>query len=252
MEDVQDPGHVPTPDEIGRKLDALAIREAEATRIALECRVERAKLLRQVQDEYGLKGKRYVEFAQVHHISSRTDAFDLLLLTEAGADVLEPSDDPYHEYPSWREVWRDIKNHHKEIEDRHWITPQETAEIVREEIGGNYVDICPHPRPEGYDALEAEWPDLGYLNAPFIRRNELKGRGLTAWVTKAIEEGKNKTIAVVLPVRRIIAAMLEAGASVRSLGRVKWQHTDSGKPTGRPDNCLLFVLRPEAQAAHQA
>ena len=66
VDEVQDLGQPQTLDEIGRELDALAIREVEATRIALECRVERAKLLRQVQNEHGFKGKRYIEFALVH------------------------------------------------------------------------------------------------------------------------------------------------------------------------------------------
>ena len=44
VDEVQDLGQPQTLDEIGRELDALAIREVEATRIALECRVERAKL----------------------------------------------------------------------------------------------------------------------------------------------------------------------------------------------------------------
>jgi hypothetical protein len=89
------------------------------------------------------------------------------------------------------------------------------------------------------------WGDPSYLNAPSIRRDEKQGRGLTVLVHNSIEQGqRGKTIAVVLPVRRIIAAMLEAGASVKSPGRVAWLHTESRRPTPRPDNCLLFVLRP--------
>ena len=101
-----------TPDEIGQQLDALALREAEATRIALECRVKRAKLQRQLQEQFGLKGKQYVEFVSQHGGASRTDAYDMLLLAEATDDVLAPPDaanDPYYQFPHWRTVWRESK-----------------------------------------------------------------------------------------------------------------------------------------------
>ena len=62
-----------TPDEIGQQFDALALREAEATRIALECRVKRAKLHRQSLEQHGFKGKQYVEFVSQHGGASRTE-----------------------------------------------------------------------------------------------------------------------------------------------------------------------------------
>jgi hypothetical protein len=43
----------PMPDEIGQQLDALALLEAKATRIALECRVKSAELLLQMQEQHG-------------------------------------------------------------------------------------------------------------------------------------------------------------------------------------------------------
>jgi hypothetical protein len=240
-DDVQDLG------QIGQRIDELSRTAADATRIALECHIEMARLALSVQAQHGLKGKRYVEFMMEHGGGSRTDCYDLLLLNEANDAVLEAHDDPRHEYPHWRQVWRGIKDRAKEAEDQHWITPPETLEVVREEIGKKYYDPCPYPLPPGHDALEIEWGDPTYLNAPFIRRHELKGRGLTVFVKKAIEQGQSKTIAVVLPVHRIITMLLEAGASVRSLGRVRWRHAKTGRPTHRPDNCLLFVLRPKRQ-----
>ena len=222
-------------------------RAAGATRVALECHIEAAKLLLQIAEDHGYKSKRFTKFGLAHGVGSRTDAYHLLLLTEADDDVLAAHDDPYSEYPHWRSVWREIKNRHKEFEDRYWLTPPELDAVIRQEIG-DYSDPCPFPCPEDHDALEVAWGDPSYLNAPFIRRDEKKGRGLTVFVHKAIEQGqKGKTVAVVLPVHRIITMMLEAGASVRSLGRVAWLHTETRRPTPRPDNCLLFVLRPTQQ-----
>ena len=247
-EDVQHLGQLLTPAAIGQQIATLMQQAANATRIALQCRLEAAKLLSQIAEDHGYKNKRFTEFALAHGVGSRTDAYDMLLLTEADDDVLatpEAAADQYYEYPRWRTVWREIKDRYKELEDRYWLTPPELHAVVRQEIGDDYHDPCPYPCPPDHDALQVDWCDPSYLNAPFICRHELKGRGLTVFVHKAIVQGqKGKTIAVVLPVHRIITAMLEAGASVKSVGRVAWLHTETGRPTPRADNCLLFVLRP--------
>lgn len=83
------------------------------------------------------------------------------------------------------------------------------------------------------------------MNAPFLSQHEKKGRGLTSFAYKAIEEGrKGKKIALVVPVNRIVTQMLEAGAEVRSVGRVRWRHIHTGEPMPAPTPCVLFVLRP--------
>jgi hypothetical protein len=249
-EDVQHPGQ--TPDEIGAQLAALMQRAAEAERIALQCHIEAARLLQTVQAQHGFKSRRYVEFALAHGVGNRTDAYDLLALNEAGDDVLtepEAAADPYHKYPSWREVWRRIKERHKEAEDKYWLTPPELVAVIRAEIGDDYHDICPNPLPEGCDALETDWPDPAYVNAPFIKRHEKRGRGLTTFARKSIEQGQEgKTIAMVVPVDEIVTMMLEAGAKVISLGRVRWLHAVTGEPLKRGVPCVLFILRPDRPA----
>lgn len=242
-----------TPDEIGQQFDALALREAEATRIALECRVKRAKLHRQSLEQHGFKGKQYVEFVSQHGGASRTDAYDMLLLAEAADDVLAPPDaanDPYYQFPHWRTVWREIKTRHKETENRHWITPPETEAIVREEIG-DFHDPFPYPSPDCYDALEVDWLDPSYVNASFVAAHEKKGRGLTAVAYHAIGQVRKNgiTVAMVVPVNRIVCQLIEAGATVRSLGRVRWRHTVTGKAMPGPHPCVLFTLRPHAPHA---
>ena len=115
VEDVQYAGHVRSPDEIGAQIKALMLRAADAERVALQCRIEAARLLLHVQEQHGFKGAR-----------------------------------------------------------------------------------------------------------------------------------QGKTIAVVLPVPRSITQLLEAGASVRSLGRVAWLHADTGEPMQSPVPAALFILRPDA------
>ena len=52
-------------------------------------------LLAAVMKQHGVKGAKYVEFALANGISTRTNAYDLLLLHEADAAILEShKDDP--------------------------------------------------------------------------------------------------------------------------------------------------------------
>ena len=114
VEDVQHLGQ--SPDEIGARIAELMRRKAEASRVLLECDFEAAKLLAIMQDQHGYKGKRYAQFALAHGVATRTDAYDLLELNEAGEEVLAPPEattDPYYRYPSWRQVWRSIKDRDK-------------------------------------------------------------------------------------------------------------------------------------------
>jgi hypothetical protein len=245
-EEVQHLGQ--SPDEIGQQCDALARQEAEATRIALECRLKRAKLLLQVVEEHGYKGRQYVEFAHKHGGASRTDAYDMLLLKEAADDVLAPPEaatNPYYEYPHWRTVFRAIKDRRRESRDMYWITPDDLAAKVRQEVGGDYYDPCPFPLPPDHDALAVDLPNPSYLNPPFCARHEKRGRGLTAFARHAIEQAWNGTlIKFVLPVPSIVNLMLEAGATVRSLSRVRFRHAITGEPNPAPRHCAMFTLLP--------
>jgi hypothetical protein len=155
---------------LGQKLAALMRRKAEATRIALECDIEAAKLLAQMQKQHGYRNKRYIEFVLKHGVASRSDAYDLLLLCDAEADVLEAhDDDPYYEYPSWRRIWREIKNKQSNM---FWVMPPETDAVMCEELGGAYYGPCPFPCPPDHDALEIQWDDPAGVNAPFLSQHE--------------------------------------------------------------------------------
>lgn len=110
------------------------------------------------------------------------------------------------------------------------------------------TDPCPPPsaRPPGYDGLNAEWGNSVLLHPPFLARDELHGRGPTAWVKRGIEHrDKNRaTVVAFLSVPAYLYLLLAAGAEIRPLGRVRCLHSKTGKPHSSPPFMAAFVLRP--------
>jgi len=122
----------------------------------------------------------------------------------------------------------------------HWITPPELYAELNAEFHFDY-DPCPFPKPKDYDGITAEWGNSNYVNPPFHREN---GIGPTAFVRKAIEENKKgKTVVLTIPTQSYVNLLLEAGAEVRSLGRVKWLHTVTREPMKGPSPITAFILR---------
>jgi hypothetical protein len=110
-EDVQQLGRLLSPDEIDQQIAALTQRAAEARRTVLECDMEVAKLLAVLNEQHGYKGRRFSDFATAYGVTTRTDAYDLVKIAEKADEVVAEheaatQDDPRHEWPSWREVWR--------------------------------------------------------------------------------------------------------------------------------------------------
>lgn len=119
----------------------------------------------------------------------------------------------------------------------YWLTPPELRESLQLEFDFDF-DPCPYPKPDDFDGLTAEWGNSNYVNPPF--------KGPTAWVHKAIaEQRKGKRVVLVFGIDKWIHLLLEAGATVRNLGDVKWCATEDGKPgkgTGR--HVAAFILEP--------
>jgi hypothetical protein len=235
-----------SPAEIGQQLAEVMQRAADATRIALECRIEAARLLLIVQEQHGYKGKRYAEFAMANGVSSRSDAFDMLLLNEADDDVLaapEATADPYHEYPSWRQIWARIK-HRKTRKARHWLIPPPLYAELDAEFHFDH-DPYPYTLPDGFNALSGDWGKRNWVNPNFRASDGVGGKGATAGVRKGIEQqGKGNLSVFVLPVHDYVTTLLEAGAEIRPLGRVAFLDVESGRPAPHPPNVALFILRP--------
>jgi hypothetical protein len=127
-------------------------------------------------------------------------------------------------------------------ESRFWLTPPDLYQTLNNEFHFDF-DPCPCPRPDGYNGLIIPWGSSNYVNPPFRKKDSPDG-GPTAFVRKAIEEQANgKTSVLVLPVQSYVNLLLEAGAELRSLGRVRWLEADSKEPTKQPSPICCFILR---------
>lgn len=127
----------------------------------------------------------------------------------------------------------------------YWLTPPALYDSLNVEFNFDF-DPCPFPKPENFDGLTCEWGKSSYVNPPFGSIiHQGKKKGPTAWVRKAIaEQEKGKDVVLVYPVDKWVLMLLDAGATVRNLGDVKWLATEDGsegKGTGRHIAC--FVLK---------
>jgi len=127
--------------------------------------------------------------------------------------------------------------------ERYWLTPRDIYATLDREFRFDF-DPCPCPKPDGFNSLEMEWGKSSYVNPPFHTWNG-GGKGPTAWVRKAVEEHKKgKQVVLLLPVQSYVNLLLEAGAEIRSAGRVRWLEADTRQPCTSPSPIACFILRP--------
>ena len=123
---------------------------------------------------------------------------------------------------------------------RHWLIPPEVYGALNEEFHFNF-DPFPYPRPSGWNALKMDWGSVNFVNPPFIREGRI---GITAYVRKAIEENKKgKMVVLTLPIHGYFNLLMEAGAEMRSMGRVRWLEVQSRKPMQAAVNTACVVLK---------
>jgi hypothetical protein len=125
---------------------------------------------------------------------------------------------------------------------KYWLTPHDLKQKIFNEFGSLY-DVCPFPLPDGFDCLKQPWSDKNFCNPPF-RKIDGNGFGPTAFVRKAIEENKQgKSTVLIIPTQSYVNLLIEAGAELRSLGRVKWIETGSGLSYPNPSPTTMFILK---------
>lgn len=126
---------------------------------------------------------------------------------------------------------------------RYWLTPPDIYTPLKEEFKFDF-DPCPNPVPEGFNGLLMEWGQSNYVNPPFRKHDGVDGRGPTAFVRKAIEEHrKGKTVVLTIPTQSYVNLLIEAGAELRSLGRVRWLEVETKEPMPGPSPITCFILR---------
>ena len=131
-----------------------------------------------------------------------------------------------------------------EREEKYWITPPEVYNPLAQEFHFDF-DPCPYPKPEGYNSILVDWGKSNFVNPPFHRYH---GVGPTAFVRKAIDEQANgKQTVLLLPTQSYVNLLIEAGAELRSMGRVRWLHTETKMPSKSPSPITAFILRPGSQ-----
>lgn len=126
------------------------------------------------------------------------------------------------------------------VDSRFWLIPKEIYGPLNKEFKFDF-DPCPYPFKR--DGIEIDWGKSNWVNPPFRIKDAINGHGPTAFVRKAIEEyKKGKTSVLILPVQSYVNLLLEAGAELRPIGRVKWIDAITGKPYPTPSNNALFIL----------
>lgn len=130
-----------------------------------------------------------------------------------------------------------------EEEMHYWLTPPEIYMQLDEEFHFDF-DPCPYPRPDEYNSLDISWGKSNYVNPPFRTKDSADGRGPTAFVRKAIEEHKlGKKSVLMIPTQSYVNLLLEAGAELRSAGRVRWISGKTGEPWKAPVAITTFILK---------
>src|SRR3972149_5187939 len=120
---------------------------------------------------------------------------------------------------------------------RYWLVPMRLYEELDNEF---HFDFDPCQYPKKFNGLECEWGQMNFVNPPF----RSKDGSPTAFVRKAIEESKKgKSSFLTLPCQSYVNLLLEAGAELRSLGRVKWLEVETKEPMKSPSPITGFYLK---------
>jgi hypothetical protein len=129
------------------------------------------------------------------------------------------------------------------MDKKYWLTPSPMYQALNDEFHFDF-DPCPYPRPEDFNGVAIPWGKSNYVNPPFRRSDGAFGAGPTAFVRKAIcEKEKGNSSVIVIPTMSFINMLLEAGAECRSMGRVRWQDTETSEVWKSPSSITCFILR---------
>jgi hypothetical protein len=128
---------------------------------------------------------------------------------------------------------------------KYWLTPPEILAQLHAEFKFT-CDPCPYPLPhEGHSSLDLPWGKSNFVNPPFYAMDNTDGLGIISFAKKAVDEHKQGNQSVlILPSTDYANYLVEAGAEVRSMGRVGWISTITGKSSSSAATAL-YILRGE-------
>jgi hypothetical protein len=225
---------------------ADAKKHRRRTREALEYWLRQSERLHIAKTHYRLSGNRLVDFARRIGVD-RASAFELIklrhwrkqIMSRCRADEAEATTRrETYRFPGWRTAleWftKPVNNAH------YWLTPPDLYSALDAEFDFD-CDPCPYPLPAGHDALAMPWGSSNFVNPPYSHND---GPGIAAFVRKALDEQqKGKTSILLIPVTEIVLKLVAAGAEIRSLGRVPFRDTATGRPAKHPISIGAFILR---------
>jgi len=123
-----------------------------------------------------------------------------------------------------------------------WKTPPHILKAIQDEFHIT-TDVCPYPKPQDHNALAMDWGPVNFVNPPF-RKQDGGGFGPTAFVRKAIAEHKlGKKSVIIIPTQSYVNLLLEAGAEMRSMGRIKWLECETNEECKGPSPITMFILK---------
>jgi hypothetical protein len=126
--------------------------------------------------------------------------------------------------------------------EKYWLTPPEIYKKLNDEFDFDF-DPSLYPKPNEFNGLKESWGNMNFVNPPF-RPQDGNGFGPTAFVRKAIEENKKgKGSVILIPTQSYVNLLLEAGAELRSMGRIRWLEINSKQPCKSPSPITCFILR---------
>jgi hypothetical protein len=236
------------------KPDQQTIRRA--TQEALRAWFRQSERLNIARREYRLRGPRFTDFARRLGITDQKSAYQLVYLHRYRGQIITRCVDDaadaaqraqiYH-YPGWETAlgWFHLTRGRSGQRGRYWLTPPALYRKLDAEFQFDH-DPCPCPLSKRFNSLVQDWGERNYVNPPFRKDDVVGGSGATAFVRKAIDQqARGKTSVLVLPIFDYVTKLLEAGAEIRSLGRVPFLDVDSRGPAPRQPNIACFVLRPK-------
>ena len=125
------------------------------------------------------------------------------------------------------------------IVNEFWLTPPKLYTKLDNEFHFDF-DPCIYPKPKGYNGIISPWGKMNYVNPPF----RSKDGSPTKFAKKAIlEQQKGNSSFLTLPTQSYVNLLLESGAELRSLGRIKWLESTTKKPMISPSPITGFYLK---------